>query len=562
MDCTRYPLNTNVDSIDMNHMLKNSPGFNDEMLKMIHQLKTVDQLMDERDRVSPDRYGCEKLFVDNFVNAEMGEDFPLIFRDFLYHEVKHISDYEAMSYFDMDDGNDMPKFIFERYAVNVMVNAVNSGSEYTRVLLFHLYKTYYRKEYQSLKRFTSISADEVLSLAQPYGPYRFYLGNVSRILFISRLYGIKMEWDCNALHKLLNDYAKKMNSKPRFTFASEIIDVYDEARKEIEERFDVEKLYRLNDKKAIYLDNVLKWYGYNPAYIDWCDETDDGLEDRLATALAILKKTYPKNTKEYSAEELILYSLILHCVGAAICNQDYLTDTIKVVTYGEEGAGEFYEEFPPMFHPEDVPYDEGTIEKAKQVRPVRDETVREKAQESVYNESRLLEELDELRRKVHMLENDNNSLRADLVIKRKAEEAAKSYKVQMESLNRELAALRSYVYNLTEDDEQFREESVEQMKKELSERRIIIVGGHTNWVSKLKKEFPGWEFISPEAGRSVAVAVVEKADRVYFFTDTISHAQYYQFMNVIKERKVKFSYIHGVNIEKNIRDIYRDMKEE
>ena len=115
---------------------------------------------------------------------------------------------------------------------------------------------------------------------------------------------------------------------------------------------------------------------------------------------------------------------------------------------------------------------------------------------------------------------------------------------------------------MTENDEPVQSEPVEKMKKEISALRIIIIGGHTNWVSKLKKEFPNWDFVNPEASGTTAVSIINNADRVYFFTDTISHTKYYQFMNAIRENKVEFGYIHGVNIEKNIRDIYRDISEE
>lgn len=54
-------------------------------------------------------------------------------------------------------------------------------------------------------------------------------------------------------------------------------------------------------------------------------------------------------------------------------------------------------------------------------------------------------------------------------------------------------------------------------------------------------------------------SIVEKADYAFFFTDTISHSRCYQFMKAIREKKVDFGYIHGVNIEKNIRDIYREV---
>ena len=55
-------------------------------------------------------------------------------------------------------------------------------------------------------------------------------------------------------------------------------------------------------------------------------------------------------------------------------------------------------------------------------------------------------------------------------------------------------------------------------------------------------------------------AIVVNADKVYFFTDIISHSKYYKYMNVVREKKADFGYIHGVNIEKNIRDIYKDLQ--
>ena len=42
----------------------------------------------------------------------------------------------------------------------------------------------------------------------------------------------------------------------------------------------------------------------------------------------------------------------------------------------------------------------------------------------------------------------------------------------------------------------------------------------------------------------------------------ISHSKYYKYMNVVREKKADFGYIHGVNIEKNIRDIYKDLQGE
>lgn len=53
---------------------------------------------------------------------------------------------------------------------------------------------------------------------------------------------------------------------------------------------------------------------------------------------------------------------------------------------------------------------------------------------------------------------------------------------------------------------------------------------------------------------------MDRADNVYFFTDTISHSTYFKYMNVVKEHGVDFGYIHGVNIENNMRQMYRELK--
>lgn len=552
-----FPLNVNAATKEINSMLHEMMGSTGEMVNMLMKLKAKGMMIPDDERLSPDPYGCDKLFIDFFITDKMRDDFPLVVRDFLYKEFSKIDEYEDMAYFDMDAGDDAPETLFNRFVLNLMVDAVKGGSEYSKALILQLYKTYYKKEYQSLKRFSSISADEILSLSEPEGGTTFYFANIARILFVAKLSGISFRDDCSYIYAFLNEYADRIDSCPRYTYADEVMDVYDDCVKEIESRFDIDKLYKIEGRLSKYLGNVLKWLGFGPEYVELCDISYNGIVDHLATTLAILKKTYPGKNKEYSAEELVLYSMVLHSVGAATSNHEWMTDELRKVFYGPDVDG-FYEDFPPLFHSEDVQHKAAAkkTETPKMAQPAA------KIEEPVYNEKKLLEELEVMRRKVHKLEADNCNLRIDLSEKRKVDEENRSIKAQMESSNRELAALRSYVYGLTESDEPVQSEPVEKMKKEISALRIIIIGGHTNWVSKLKKEFPNWDFVNPEASGTTAVSIINNADRVYFFTDTISHSKYYQFMNAIRENKVEFGYIHGVNIEKNIRDIYRDISEE
>lgn len=545
---------------EMNELFKNVSLDASDAADVLLKYRSLYTGISDKEKTSPDMYGCEKLFVDFFVKDHMVDDFPLIVRDFLKHEFANIAEYEDLAYFDINAGEDWPEALFNRFIMNLIVNAINSGSEYAKALILRLYKIYYVKEYKVLKKFKSISVDEILSVAQSDEPGNFFSANIARVLYIASLSEIEFRDDCDYLYGFLNKIVNDVESAPYFSYSDEVMEILDDCKKEIEQRFDIEKLYKLESRMQKYLGNATMWLGFDPNYVNWCDKENEGLEERLAITLAILKKTYRGIEKEYSAEELMLYSQILGSTAAATCNQEWMTDAMQKVIYGEIGT-DFYDHFPPLFKPEDEKHKD-IKPRIENKQPVKPAYPSEGQEETRYNEARLLEELDALRRKVHKLEVDNNNLRANLSENRKIDEDYKKLKIQAENANRELAALRSFVYNLTEKDAPVKSESVEKMKKELEDSRIIIVGGHTNWVSKLKKEFRSWTFVSPDTSGTTSVSLVEKADRVYFFTDTISHSTYNKFLNVIRQRKIPFGYIHGVNIEKNIRDIYRDLAEE
>ncbi len=216
-----------------------------------------------------------------------------------------------------------------------------------------------------------------------------------------------------------------------------------------------------------FLGNVFQWLGYSPEYADWCDENDRGVEDRLAIALSILKKTFPKSNREYSAEELTLYGMILHCASAMTCNSSWLAETLRTLAYGESGTF-YYDEFPPMFHPEDVQVKTSRPENNKTERQVKDFAEHAGADECRHDESVLIEEVDKLRRKVHQLESDNSTLRAGLAEKRRLEEEAKDIRKQLEASKRELAVLRNYVYKLTESDNPITDKTIESMKETIA----------------------------------------------------------------------------------------------
>ena len=143
-----------------------------------------------KDLLDPDTFGAERLFLEYFVNDDMEADFPLVANDFLVHEFANLSKYDDVEYLNHDNGACWPDRMLTRFVLSLMLNAVNGGSEYTKALFLYLYKTYYKKEYKALKRFSTISASEVIALAEPDNGVEYLIyGNIARILCISKMFG-------------------------------------------------------------------------------------------------------------------------------------------------------------------------------------------------------------------------------------------------------------------------------------------------------------------------------------------------------------------------------------
>ena len=129
------------------------------------------------------------------------------------------------------------------------------------------------------------------------------------------------------------------------------------------------------------------------------------------------------------------------------------------------------------------------------------------------------------------------------------------------AISKSLTALREFVYNSTEDTPPTVNIPISEMKKAIAAKRITIVGGNENWVKKLRQEFPNWKFVSASVSSTVDNMSILKAERVILFTDTLGHSNYYKFMQTIQSHHIPFSFLHGVNIERNIIQIYDDIFE-
>ena len=79
------------------------------------------------------------------------------------------------------------------------------------------------------------------------------------------------------------------------------------------------------------------------------------------------------------------------------------------------------------------------------------------------------------------------------------------------------------------------------------------------WLNKLKQMFPNWLLVNTEDFKQVDPNMLDGKERVYFYTDYISHSTYKKFISVIRERELPLGYLSSINIETVIKRIYNDI---
>ncbi len=198
-------------------------------------------------------------------------------------------------------------------------------------------------------------------------------------------------------------------------------------------------------------------------------------------------------------------------VSALLTSNQNMETRLDEVLYGECGT-DYFEDFPPLFHPEDVTKGRAeTVNKA----PEKKDTKKDKESETDslrYKEETLIAEIDGLHRKIHVQEGNIKVLRNELAEKRRMSEEITRLKDQLETQQKELTALRDHVYNLTEEDEVRESISVDEMREYLKTLRIIIIGGHKNWRQKMKQEFPDWTYVDASVSGTMEASVVDRAE--------------------------------------------------
>ena len=437
--------------------------------------------MHRESKVAPDTTGADKYFIDSFITEERGYEFWAIARHFMEHHFSRLKEFNDLAaYGSYGPEQSDPEGALQTRILSIIYNAAKSGDAYAVELMKYLYKTYHKKEYKQLKRFSKITVPEIFSLAETEDFGCDYYA-IARIMGMCVFYGIELHERCSILYLVLGKARKDLDEEEKRDF------------------------FRFPDE-------------------------------------------------EFSFEEVQIYSLIAHGIDAlvSVCD-DYHDIVSELFGIGPDmhalGEG--------LFKPENIDYKEAPKTKIEakpvNIAPVAGKDVKEED---------YLKEIEELRRRLREKEEECKHFRQQYEHSKVSLSDAQETIAQNENYMEELITLRNYVYSLSQEAPPIAEDKLEDMKCAIVEKSVIIIGGHINWINKLKKEFPKWRYLDANISRANDSKLVEGADMVYFFTDHLSHGTYGKFVKLVRENRIPFGYMHSVNMDSLVRQVFEDISAE
>lgn len=583
-----------------NDFMKNAPR---SMVNRKEQGRLSKQVMNEllsdmldknedSNPIAPDTHGADCMFVRGFITDDMSYDFEFIVYDFMNHCRDRIPDFDAVDWY----GDGLREYasqedIFQERMLGYILNGFKTGDEYCRELLKKLYKTFYKKEYQQLKRFSHISENEIRGLAfDKYSDAKVDMPAVARILVMCRVFGIETEPEVCLMYDALNRINRRKEDEGEIYCDNDFTtEIFDECLKKVDEWESEDKkkngstCYKVLLQDDEFVEACLKRQGYPGDYAFLGIEDYDSFRLMMARTYALLRSVYPK--REFTYEEVQHYLQLYTSTTALAHISDRFWDEIDALL-GVTDIGDVADDV--MFIPGSVTvsgataasksggwkndsvknaqnganksgtYGNANADPTGNVKPARDVTGSFVLK--AHTEEEYIAEIQELRRRLRLADEKNSRMHDELKTAQKSRAEAEAERNRYAEEHDELTALREYVAGLDNNEDLSSEVSFEEMCRAITVKRVAIVGGHINWINKLKAIFPNWYYIISDNFKNYDGTMLDGMERVYFFTAHVSHTNYGKFVNITRERKIPIGYISGVNVENVVRQIYEDLK--
>ena len=455
--------------------------------------------------------------------------------------------------------------------INLLINGLEAGNEFIKHLIVMLYRTYYPKLYKQYKRFSEADWNFVNS-------------------FLSRPdIDIDPQAEEEAAHELMlallvalaDDKKLLPEAYGYFTFA-EYLDLH-----QTEEENEKKKQIR-NKKYIDTIESMLKWLYDEESilskeldhFLNLTDIMDDDgtsllirqyvdqlmyMPEYRQLFISLLYRTIEAASLEFPGKERPSQKRL---AGAFIINIFLLNSRFENSKLNHElgyicGLNS-YEGIKYSF----TKYDEKKLKKHNTVPKDKiisklDELVRQSPRDSVPEDKKIQEleqELSQIKQGNKSNERRMKNLRLDYEKVKDENDLLRKELEAVKSEHFENIKMREYLYGLTEaDDLSEQEEDLKEEIQALRQSRIVIIGGHDNWTNKLRRIFPDWDYIATENYSTQTAAILNKADGVFFFTEYLSHKAYYKYLYYLRDHNLNFGYLHSVNIERTIKEIWKGL---
>ncbi len=487
---------------------------------------------------------CRSFYVRGFV-----EDVFLIAGDFFRAEGENIRKYYMNKNWVSEERHESTSsyYIVETF-INILLNAYLHGSKNAKNLLITIYQTYFPEEYSRLHSLKKVTD-------------RLFEKNdddnlMARLFVMSEVMDIPMDPKTErGCYFCFDDifksvFAPKCESIEYGNYIDNVVEKYPP--------LDIPRRNLATSKKVLAFEKkILNTCGFSHKLpylgldIDFDIDEENLIIDKFSyNASVILKDIFPD--KEFDSKEICFYAHIL----VLLCSFMYTSDLLKQGTYS------FMAGVPvDMFGSEETKYIPKEF-KPTEIKVEKEEKLTEKPEKITDVEREKYEqEIKDLRLQLKQKDMDINYMSAEREKLKTVEEERDQLKSEIENDKKELAALRKHLYDISNSDYLEQDLSDDDIKDKIRDKNIIIIGGHTNWLKKLRDVFPSWRFIDASVTGTISNSILFKADYIFFFTDTISHSTYFKYMNVVKEHNLPFGYIHDVNISNTLKCIYRELED-
>ena len=485
--------------------------------------------------VAPDTTGADFFLLLGFMTPDMRYDFPVIEQDFMAHCGNKTSELNMVAWYDEAYvGIVDPHEVAYKHILRLIYNGAKINEPYCTELLKKLYKTYHKKEYNRLKKYSKISPNDIFDIVDETLDLVGQEYANARILCMAQYFNIELHDDCALMYKMYGVRRDAYHNIIKRAVAGIELDEasMQEAASQINhwyEQVESDKTLLMPYRDILNITNeFFHEQGFTSSYDKLCIDLSDGGRIHMVETLAILKKIYPNRT--FTFAETQIYTQVRDLI-LALTNVANGVDIDIDMLLGEEINEEILKN--TRYKPLSIAFSEAQDNQKATTTPNTATVSKGDATSDDY-----LRVIDELRTELNRSRSDYKALREDYDSCKKDVTTLNSVIASLESDRDELIHLRNFAYNATSSDEVPFEMSANEMKNKLMEKNILIIGGHSNWHRKVKETFSNWKCIAVKKFSTLNPSITESYDMVFFFTEYIKHAEYYHFTSYMSKHDV------------------------